>query len=81
MVFPLVQRFGRQLLLVWFGLITLKLIMPEWMVRPMPHHTAIFVTGLYNQLIVVFPFAAAILWVLFRAQAPVRVRIVGEERR
>lgn len=79
-MFPLVERFGRKLLLVWFGLITLKLTTPDWLVRLTPHPAAILVAGLYNELIVVLPFIAAILWVLFRAQVPVRVRIVGEDR-
>lgn len=80
-MFPLVECFGRKLLLIWFGLITLKLLTPEWLVRLVPHPAEILVSGLYSELIVVFPFVAAFLWVLFRAQVPVRVRIVGEGRR
>lgn len=80
-MFPLVERFGRKLLLIWVSLIALKLVTPDWLVRLVPHPAAILIAGLYNELIVIFPFVAAILWVLFRAQVPVRVRIVGKDRR
>ena len=81
MFFPLVERLGRRLVLFWCGLITLKLITPGWLVRLTPHSAAHLVAGVYDELIVVFPIVAAILWVLFRARTPTPVRIVHGGRR
>ena len=47
----------------------------------MPHPAAILIAGLYDELIVIFPFVGAILWLLFRARTPVPVRIVREAGR
>lgn len=80
-MFPLVAHLGRKLLLVWCGLITLKLITPVWLVGLTPHPAAVLIAGLYDELIVVFPFVGAILWLLFRARTPIPVRIVREADR
>lgn len=81
MVFSLVERLGRKLLLIWLALITLKLITPPWLVNLTPQPVAILIEGLYDELIVVFPAIAVIVWMLFGAKTPRAVRIVQWDRR
>ncbi|HUN43942.1 MAG TPA: hypothetical protein VMU81_26925 [Acetobacteraceae bacterium] len=81
MLFPLVERLGRKLLLIWLALITLKLITPNWLVTLTPHPIAILVEGLYGESIIVFPAIAVIVWTLFGAKTPRAVRIVHRDRR
>ena len=81
MLFPLVERLGRKLLLIWLALVTLRLITPPWLVNLTPHTVAILVAGLYSESIVVFPVIAVIAWALFGARTPRAVRIVHGARR
>lgn len=80
MLFPLVERLGRKLLLIWLALITLKLITPTWLVILTPHPVAILVEGLYGELIVAFPAIAVIVWLLFGAKTPRAVRVIYRDR-